>query len=64
MNEQEQARFEAEIDNMTQMQMARLWRFAPAGHPFFDRRLPLWDRFETRFKALGGFTPEISKAIG
>ena len=64
MNDQEQAKWEAQIDNMTQTEMAQLWRFAPAGHPFFDRRLPLWERFEARFKALGGFTPEISKAIG
>ena len=48
------------IDDMTQEEMARLWRFAPAGHPYFDKTLPLWKRFDERFK---GFTPELSKKI-
>ncbi len=49
------------IDGMTQQDMARLWRFAPSGHPVFDRNLPLFDYFQERFS---GFTPKISKAIG
>ena len=49
------------IDNMSQLEMARLWRFAPPGHPYFDTKLPLYKHFKARFK---GFTPEISKAIG
>jgi len=48
------------IDNMTQTGMARLWRFAPPGHPYFDTKLPLHEHFQERFK---GFTPAISKAI-
>lgn len=60
MDKQEQVKWEAQIDNMTQVEMARLWRYAPAGHPLFDKGLPLWERFEARFE---GFTPEISKAI-
>lgn len=51
------------IDAMTQMDMARLWRFAPSGHPYFDTALPLHEHFAKRFKSLGGFTPTISKAI-
>lgn len=52
------------IDSMSQEEMARLWRFAPTGHPYFDRRLPLFEYFEKRFKELGGFSPTISKKIG
>jgi len=52
------------INKMSQMEMARLHRFAPSGHPYFDTTLPYSEVFEKRFKELGGFTPEISKAIG
>ncbi len=52
------------INHMTQTEMARLWRFAPSGHPYFDSSKPFFRVFEKRFKKLGGFTPEISKAIG
>lgn len=54
-----------EIDGMSQLEMARLWRFAPAGHPYFDSRngdLP--DYFKNVFWAKGGMTPGISKQIG
>jgi len=61
MNEQDVANWKKRIDNMTQEDMARLWRFAPAGHVVFDSQLPLYDYFKARFK---GFTPEISKQIG
>lgn len=49
------------IDGMTQQEMASLWRFAPSGHPVFDKNLPLFEHFQERFR---GFTPQISKAIG
>lgn len=49
------------IDSMSQEDMARLWRFAPSGHPYFDRTNPISEYFSKRFK---GFTPEISKSIG
>jgi len=52
------------INAMTRLEMARLWRFAPSGHPYFDNGLPLYEVFEQRFKELGGFSPEISKQIG
>lgn len=57
--------FKKEIDAMSQMAMAKLWRFAPSGHPYFRNDIPeLSKRFNKRFAKLGGFTPEISKAIG
>jgi len=64
MTEEEIIKHKKEIDNMSQMEMASLWRFAPSGHPYFDDRLPLFEHFSKRFESLGGFTPEISKAIG
>ena len=53
-----------EINSMTQTQMARLWRFAPVGHPYFDTTKPYYKIFEERFEKLGGMTPAISKKIG
>lgn len=52
------------INQMSQIEMARLWRFAPSGHPWFDKTKPFFEVFNKRFKELGGFTPTISKAIG
>lgn len=52
-----------EIGKMTQDEMARLWRYAPSGHPIFDSQLPLFEAFQKRFKELGGMTPEVSKRI-
>lgn len=54
----------AAIDKMSHLEMARMWRFAPSGHPYFDSRYPLFNYFEARFKSLGGMTPEISKQLG
>ena len=64
MTEEEITTAKAEIDKLTQLEMARLWRFAPAEHPYFSTKLPLSDYFDARFKEFGGMTPEISKAIG
>ncbi len=50
------------IDQMSRIDMARLWRFHSGGHPYF--REPLAVYFKTRFDSLGGFNPDISKAIG
>ena len=50
-----------DIDAMSQEQMARLWRFAPAGHPYFVTGTEAQKHFEARFK---GFTPELSKKVG
>lgn len=55
--------WDKKICSMSQIEMARLWRFS-SGHPCFDSTLPLFKRFEKRFQELGGMTPAISKAIG
>ena len=44
--------------------MARLYRFAPSGHLYFDSSLPYNKIFMERFSELGGMSPEISKQIG
>jgi hypothetical protein len=53
-----------EIDAMTQEEIARLWRFAPSGHPAFVSGSLENKRITERFAQLGGMTPEISKRIG
>lgn len=64
MNEEEiQKQFKV-IDEMSQEDLARLWRFAPSGHHYFDSTLPFYERFKKRFDELGGMTPSISKKIG
>jgi hypothetical protein len=52
------------INKMDHVEMCRLWRFAEAGHPYFDTSKPYYAVFKARLDAFGGFTPEISKAIG
>ena len=52
------------IDDMSHIEMARLWRFAPIGHPVFRMDSPLYEYFKERFNKFGGMTPLISKAIG
>ena len=52
------------IDGMSRYDMAKLWRFARSGHPYFRTDVPLYDYFKKRFDELGGFSPGISKAIG
>ena len=52
----------AEIDALTQEEMARIWRFAPAGSRFTTGEAGKY--FAMVFKAKGGFTPEISKRLG
>lgn len=52
-----------EIDALPHEELARLWRFARVGHPYFS--VPqLFARFEERFRLFGGMTPELSKRIG
>lgn len=50
------------IDSLSREDIARLWRFAPAGHPLFQGEVG--EYFKERFLSLGGFSPEISKEIG
>ena len=65
MTDEQIAHWKAQIDAMTQEDCARLWRFAPSGHPVFDRSNgDLYDHFKAHFDELGGFTAAISKRIG
>jgi hypothetical protein len=49
---------------MNHFEMCYLWRHAPAGHLYFDKRLPYHEVFwERLFNHFGGFTPEISKSL-
>ena len=50
------------IDELDQVGLARAWRFAPAGSGFFTAQN--YPYFRQRFDALGGMTPQVSKAIG
>jgi len=52
------------INNMSRVEMCRLYRFATPSHPWFDRSKPFSEIFMKRFKELGGFSAEISKEIG
>lgn len=55
------------IDSLTHIQLARIYRFAPSGHKYFDafgENREIYDYFMTRFKSLGGITTEVSKYIG
>lgn len=52
----------AQIDGLTRIEMARLWRFAPTGHILLSGEAGKY--FGQRFGELGGFSTEISKAIG
>lgn len=62
--QQQLSDFATEINNLDHEQMAYLWRFSKAGHPYFRSDLPLFELFNKRFKEFGGWTPEISKKIG
>lgn len=63
MTEDEIQQHKNNIDKMSREEMARMWRFTPSGHIYFQYG-PVYDYFEARFKELGGFSPEISKKIG
>jgi hypothetical protein len=52
----------AEIDKLSQYDMAYLWRFARPGHPWLSGEAG--DYFAQRFADLGGMSPEISKRLG
>jgi hypothetical protein len=60
----EEEKIFAEINRLTHLEMATLWRNEPAGHMYFDMSLPYWKVFEKRWEAFGGWTPEVSKAVG
>lgn len=53
----------ATIDGMDRYSLARMWRFAKVGESLLQGETG--DYFKERFFGdLGGFTPEISKALG
>lgn len=60
MTEQELKTWKDKLDDMSQVDLARLWRFSDLGCPVFSEP-ELYECFKTNFK---GFTPEISKLIG
>lgn len=62
--EAEQQREIEKINTMTHLEMANRYRFSVSGDPYFDDTLPYFKVFNERFNMFGGFTPEISKAIG
>jgi len=64
MENKEIQEWKDKIDAMSQEDMARLWRFAPSGHPCFIMDTPVTEYFAKRFEKLGGFNPKISKKIG
>ena len=64
MTPEEITKHKADIDKMSRIDMCRLWRCAPAGHPYFVSGSEVYAHFEERFKELGGFSSAISKKIG
>ncbi len=64
MSAEEIAKETDKINQLSRFEMARLWRFSPPGHIYFDSNLPFYDIFSKRFAELGGFSPEISKELG
>lgn len=52
------------INKLTHYEMAKLWRFAEAGHIYFNTTMPYYKIFQERFEKFGGMTPEMSKQIG
>lgn len=55
----------AEIDQLSHVEMCRMYRFDKGNKAFFDNTNPASKYFNARlFKHFGGFTPEISKQIG
>ena len=50
------------IDDMTQFELCKLYRFAPSGH--WTNQGEIGTYFVQSFKLKGGMTPEISKKLG
>ena len=51
------------IDDMSQYDMCRLWRFAKTGEPLLQGDTGQYFK-KVLFEQKGGFTPEISKKLG
>lgn len=52
------------INALSHEEIAKLSRFAPSGHPWFDSSKPYHVILLKRFKDFGGWNPELSKRIG
>ena len=65
MTDEEISEAKKNIDHMSRLEMARIWRFS-TGHEYLDRSNgDLADYFQNRFfNDLKGFSPEISKQLG
>ena len=62
MKEKTLEELKREIDALDQYEMCRLWRFAPAGHPYFQGDVGTY--FTLKLREKGGMTPDISKSLG
>jgi len=49
------------IDGFTRYEMCRQWRFSGLGTFVYG---PVYEYWNSRFRELGGFSPEISKSLG
>jgi len=63
MTEEEIQKHKDDIDKLSRLEMARMWRFTPTGHVYFQNG-PVSTYFCERLTSLGGMSPEISKKIG
>jgi hypothetical protein len=63
VDEKTVAELKAEIDNMTHVEMCRHWRFDSSDSPYVQGNVGDYLRHRL-FDEFGGFTPEISKALG
>ena len=64
LTDREIERWKSRLLRMDRLPMARLYRFAPVGHPVFRRDMTLNTIFNQRFKQLGGMSSEVSQQIG
>lgn len=53
-----------EIDEMSQIEMARAWRFDLYSSSYFSSTQEVFNYFKKKFEEKGGMTPAISKEIG
>lgn len=61
--EEELETYRKEIAQMDHKELCKQYRYAPAGHPFFNTKFDLFEKFMDRFNSFGGMTTEMSKLI-
>jgi len=54
----------ARLSKASHTDLARLYRFAPPGHPVFIRGSALHAQFEEAWKKYGGWNSQLSKEVG